>query len=201
MPSTTDIANSALLKLGEVVITSLDDDDTKAARTLAAIFDMRRDALIRKFNWSFAMKRTTLSALASGPSWGYTYAYQMPADCLRVVQINDLWVIPSLSDFIGGPDSEPYAIDGREIHTDFSAPLKIRYLYRVTNPGYFDACFVEALAYDLAVEACEAITQSNTKKGDMRAGLKDEILQAIRANAIELPPQAVADDAWLASRF
>lgn len=201
MASNTDIANSALYKLGEDPITSLDDDTTKAGRTMAHLFELRRDALIRKYNWSFALTRTTLSALATSPSWGYTYAYQMPVDCLRIVQVNDLWVIPGSADFIGGPDSEPYSIDGREIHSDFSAPLKIRYLKKVTNPGHFDVCFVETLAYDLALEACEAITQSNTKKDGLARGFMEEIRAAIRANAIELPPQAIADDSWIASRF
>jgi hypothetical protein len=200
MASDVQIANSALTKLGAARITAL-TDNTKEAREINAIYELRRNRLLRAFNWSFAMTRTTLSALADAPSWGYSYKYQMPSDCLRVVQIDDYWVIPSTSDFIGGPDTEPYTIEGREIHTDISAPLKIRYIKRITNPGTFDDCFVVVLAYDLAFEACEAITQSSTKKADMRQGKRDELLEAIRANAIELPPQAIADDSWLASRF
>lgn len=200
MASDVQIANSALTKLGAARITAL-TDNTKEAREINAIYELRRNKLLRSFNWSFAMTRAQLSALADAPSWGYSYQYQLPADCVRVVQVNDLWVIPSAADFIGGPDSEPYQIEGRTIVTDFSAPLKIRYVQKVTNPGTFDDCFVETLAYDLAHEACEAITQSSTKKADMRQGRKDEIMEAIRANAIELPPQTMADDSWIASRF
>jgi hypothetical protein len=200
MASSVEIANSALTKLGETRITSL-TDNVKGAREINAIFEIRRNRLLRSFNWSFAMKRTQLSALSDAPSWGYALQYQLPADCLRVVQVNDLWNIPGLSDFMGGPDEEPYRIEGRTIVTDFTAPLKIRYVRKVTNTEEFDACFTEVFAYDLAVEACESITQSNTKKQDLKDGRRTEIVEAIRANAIELPPQVVPDDSWIASRF
>lgn len=200
MASSVEIANSALTKLGEKRIMSL-EDNVKGAREINAIFELRRDKLLRTFNWSFAMKREQLNALADAPSWGYALQYQFPSDCLRMVQINDVWVIPSASDFVGGPDAEPYQIEGRRILTDWTAPLKVRYIRRVTNPGEFDAAFVEAFAYDLAHEICESITQSSTKKESMALGRKNEIADAIRANAIELPPQVIADDSWLASRF
>lgn len=200
MASSVDIANSALTKLGESRITSL-SDNVKAAREINAIYTLRRDKLLRSFNWSFAMERTTLPALDEEPAWGYSYLYQLPTDCLRVVQVDDIWVIPGLADYMGGPDAEPFKITGRRIETDIGAPLKIRYLKRVTNTADFDACFVEAFAYDLAHETCEAITQSSTKKQAMREGKRDEILEAIRANAIELPPQQIPDDSWIMSRL
>lgn len=200
MASSVDIANSALSKLGEARITTL-EDNVKPAREINAIFTLRRDALLRAFNWNFAMKRSSLPALSDAPAWGYTVAYQLPSDCLRMVQVNDVWVIPGLSDYMGGPDDQPFRIEGQNIVCDFSAPLKVRYLRRVTNSGEFDASFVEAFAYDLAFEACEAITQSNTKKEALLFGKNEEIKKAIRANAIELPPQPIPDDSWVISRL
>lgn len=201
MASSVDIANSALTKLGEDRITSL-SDNVKAAREINAVFTLRRDKLLRSYNWSFAMKRASLPALSDAPDWGYSLAYQLPSDCLRVVQVNDIYSIPGIGDFIGaGPDEEPYRIEGQTIVTDFTAPLKVRYIRRITNTAEFDACFVEAFAYDLALETCEAIKQSTTMKESLMVGRKNEILEAIRANAIELPPQVQADDSWIASRF
>lgn len=200
MASSVDIANSALTKIGEARITSL-DDNVKAAREINAIFTMRRDKLLRSYNWNFAMKRTSLSALADGPAWGYTYAYQQPSDCLRMVQVGDVWVIPGLGDFLGGPDDQLFRIEGNQIVTDLSAPLYVRYVRRVTNSGEFDAAFVECFATDLAYMTCESIKQSTTMKESLREDRNDAIKEAIRANAIELPPQVIGDDAWIASRF
>jgi hypothetical protein len=199
MASSVEIVNSALTKLGAKRITSL-TDNVKEAREMNALYELRRDFLLRSYNWSFAMTRTSLPALSDAPAWGYAVAYQLPTDCLRVVQVNDLWQIPGMSDAMGGPDAEPYKIEGRQIVTDFSAPLKLRYVKRVTNTGEFDAAFAESLACDLALNACEAITQSNTKKESAREDFKATIRAAIRANAIELPPEEIPDDSWMASR-
>ena len=173
----------------------------KAAREINAIFELRRDYLLRTHNWSFAMTRASLPALDETPAWGYTTLYQLPTDCLRVVQVNDTWVVPGLADYTSGPDSEPYKITGRRIETDIGAPLKLRYIKRVTDPAQFDAAFVEVFASDLADQVCEALTQSNTKREATRAVLRQSLLEAVRSNAIELPPEAIPDDSWVLSRL
>lgn len=200
MASNVEIANSALTKVGSTRITSL-TDNVKAAREINAIFELRRDYLLRTHNWSFAMTRASLPALDETPAWGYTTLYQLPTDCLRVVQVNDTWVVPGLADYTSGPDSEPYKITGRRIETDIGAPLKLRYIKRVTDPAQFDAAFVEVFASDLADQVCEALTQSNTKREATRAVLRQSLLEAIRSNAIELPPEAIPDDSWILSRL
>lgn len=200
MASNVEIANSALTKVGAARITAL-TDNVKAAREINAIFELRRDYLLCTHNWSFAMTRTSLPALDETPAWGYTYLYQLPTDCLRVVQVNDTWVVPGLADYTSGPDSEPYKITGRRIETDIGAPLKLRYIKRVTDPAQFDAAFVEVFASDLADQVCEALTQSNTKREATRAVLRQSLLEAVRSNAIELPPEAIPDDSWILSRL
>jgi len=200
MASNGEMANSALTKLGASRITAL-TDNVKAAREINAIFELRRDYLLRTHNWSFAMTRASLPALDETPAWGYTTLYQLPTDCLRVVQVNDTWVVPGLADYTSGPDSEPYKITGRRIETDIGAPLKLRYIKRVTDPAQFDAAFVEVFASDLADQVCEALTQSNTKREATRAVLRQSLLEAVRSNAIELPPEAIPDDSWILSRL
>ena len=200
MASNVEIANSALTKLGASRITAL-TDNVKAAREINAIFELRRDYLLRTHNWSFAMTRASLPALDETPAWGYTTLYQLPTDCLRVVQVNDTWVVPGLADYTSGPESEPYKITGRRIETDIGAPLKLRYIKRVTDPAQFDAAFVEVFASDLADQVCEALTQSNTKREATRAVLRQSLLEAVRSNAIELPPEAIPDDSWILSRL
>jgi hypothetical protein len=200
MASNVEIANSALTKVGSTRITAL-TDNVKAAREINAIFELRRDYLLRTHNWSFAMTRASLPALDETPAWGYTTLYQLPTDCLRVVQVNDTWVVPGLADYTSGPDSEPYKITGRRIETDIGAPLKLRYIKRVTDPAQFDAAFVEVFASDLADQVCEALTQSNTKREATRAVLRQSLLEAVRSNAIELPPEAIPDDSWILSRL
>lgn len=199
MASSVDIVNSALTKLGAKRIMDLSDTQ-KEAREMNAIFEIRRDYLLRTYNWSFAMKRASLSALVSEPEWGYTLEYQIPTDCLRVVQVNDYWDVPGFADYHNSPDEEMYRIEGSKIRTNLGAPLKIRYIRKVTNSGEFDAAFNEVLACDLAFNCAEALTQSNSKKESAREDRRDAIMMSVRSNAIELPPQMIPDSSWVLSR-
>jgi hypothetical protein len=200
MASSVEISNSALTKLGAKRIMDLADTQ-KEAREINAIFTIRRDYLLRCYNWSFAMKRASLSALVTTPISGYTTEYQLPSDCLRVVQVSDHWDIPGMADYLNSPDEEMYRIEGKKILTNLGAPLKIRYSRQVTNTGDFDSAFVEVFASDLAFTVAEALTQSNSKKEAAREDRREAIMMAIRSNAIELPPQMLPDSSWVLSRF
>lgn len=204
MASEVGIVNSALTKLGAARIISLDANQ-KEAREMKALYVMRRDALLRAHFWNFARKRASLPALVDGPEWGYAYAYQLPADFLCLRQVNDFWLVPGLADYMNAPDSEPYKLetidDQRVIVTDYGPPLKVAYTWRVENAGVFDPLFAELLACDLAFNCAEALTQSNTKKEAAREDMAQALLAARRANAIELPPEAIADDSWILSRL
>ena len=193
MASQVGIANRALTKLGSARITSL-DEDSKAAATLNSMYDDVLDACLREHVWSFAKTRAQLAALADAPLFGFGYQYRLPADFIRLIQIGQFLVYPK-TDTRG-----LFSIESGNILTDLQAPLYIRYLKRVTDPNAMDALFREAFACRLAIEACEAITQSSTKRQAAWAEHDRAIAQAIRVNAIERPSQPVGDDTWLESR-
>lgn len=199
MASQVEIANRALTKLGAARIISFDDDN-KQARAIKSMFAMLRDAEMRSYLWSFTIRRTSLAALSSTPSWGFKYEYQLPSDCLKVIQVNDYYTGPSMGDYRNQPTAE-FAIEGKKILTDFVAPLKIKYCARVEDTTQWGDAFVEAFACKLAYELAEDLTQSNTKKESVGNDYQRAISLAIRANAIEQPPQDMPDDSWMLSRI
>lgn len=200
MASQTAIANLALTKLGSASkITSLTDNSV-AARAIYGVYDIARRALLRRYQWSFAITRASLPALAAAPAWGFARQFQLPADFLRIVQVNDVFAVPALNDYVDG-DTSAWAIEGQLILTDFSAPLKIRYVRDVTDESTFDALFVMALASLLAYQTCEQITQSNSKKQAAMVEMKRAIGDAVTTGAIEKPPQGITDDSWIVSRI
>ena len=156
MASQTEIVNRALLKLGGSPITSI-ADNSKAARVMGGLWDTVRKSELTKRFWNFALARTSLAALSDVPDWGFGVKYQLPIDFLKLVQVNDFFVSPGLQDYRNMDDS-PWAIEGQELLTDFGAPLKIRYVRDITDPGTFDALFCEVMASKLAYEGCYAIT-------------------------------------------
>ena len=158
------------------------------------IYTMVRDAELRRSHWKFAIKRAQILALATAPEWGYEYQYPLPADCLALVQVNDFYVRPMTK------QRALWSVEDGHILTDLPAPLKIRYIKRVTNAGLFDPLFVELFACKLAFEAAEPLTQSNGKKQAMAEGYKFALTEARRADAIENPPDELPNGSWLDSR-
>jgi hypothetical protein len=199
MSSQVEICNRALIKIGAGQITSI-TDNTKAARVLSSLWDSVRRAELTKRFWTFALARTSLAALATAPSWGFGYAYQLPVDFLKIAQVNDVWIAPGLVDYRNGDDS-PYAIEGGEILTDFGAPLKIRYVRDITDPGLFDQLFAEMMACALAKEACYSIMQSREGQNVALKDYDDALRAASLSNAIAKPPQGLPDDSWVLGRL
>lgn len=193
MTSEVLIANRALTKLGEARIISL-LDTSKAATTLNSMFATVRDDELRAHRWNFAKARAALPALTDKPSFGFTNAFQLPADFLSLIQIGNLLVYPRMD------TRGLFSIEGRQILTDMGAPLQVRYTRRIEEPNLFDASFIEAFACRLALESCETLTQSQTKYDRIAGMYQFAINRAVRANAIERPSQAIADDTWLEAR-
>ena len=193
MASAVSICNNALVKVGATRIIAL-SDDTKQARTLAAIFDVKRDAELAANPWTFAIKRALLPASSTPPAFGWSFAYPLPADYLALVEVGQDWA------FYGG-DTDTFAIEtdangSLAILTDQAAPLQVRYISRVTNAGLFPPLFVEAFACRLAAEICEDLTQSTSKREAAWAERKQALREARRVNAIEQPPRANPPNSW-----
>lgn len=199
MASQTQIVNLALTKLGQGRITAI-TDDSKAARAMNAVYDLEKLAELRKYRWSFALKRATLPALSTAPAWGFNYAYQLPSDYVSLIQVNDYFSVPALSDYVNSDDSL-WSVESGQIFTDLGAPLKIRYIRNVTDEGDFDPLFVQSFAAHLAYVTCEEITGSNQKRDAAAADYKQCIKDALRVNGIERPPMSTADDSWMMGRL
>lgn len=198
MASKVEVANRTLSKVGDSRITAL-TDNTKQAREINASFDIVRDAELRDHRWSFAKKRAQLAASATAPVFGFTKAFPLPTDCLRVLRVGDVSPGVDLANARNG-DSSAFAIEGRQILTDDAGPLNVIYIARIEDTTQWDASFVEVFAARLAYEVCDALTASATRKEALAAEYKERVTTATRANAIELPPQPIEDDSWVLTR-
>lgn len=198
MASQIEIANRALTKLGVARIISLQDDNEQA-RALNSMISLVTDSELRSNTWNFSVKRASLAALVTTPAFDYAREFQLPSDCLKLLWCGDVYPGPNLGDYRNAPDAE-YVIEGRKILTNLGAPLKLRYVAQVTDPTLFDALFAEALACKLAVECAESLTGSSTSRQLAWQEYDKAIRKAKRADAIEMPSQAIADDSWMLVR-
>jgi len=169
-------------------------------RAIAAVYDLIRDAELRRRKWRFSLRRTQLPALAAAPEFNYGYAYQLPADCLSILSVGDIAPGVDLSDYRTNIDADLYSVEGRTVLTDLPAPLKLRYKARITDATQFDAAFVQAFASRVAYEIAEDLTQSATKRQAAAEDYRAAIREAVAANAIEVAPTPIPDDAWVLAR-
>ncbi|MEY5098180.1 MAG: Burkholderia virus BcepC6B [Pseudomonadota bacterium] len=193
MASQVSIMNRALTHLGESTIL-LPTDNVKQARVLSAIYDDTRDAELRANRWKFAIKRTRMSALAEAPAWGYSFQYELPDNYLAMVQVNDIYVTT------GTKQKAPWSVEGRRVLTDLGAPLALRYVARIVDTTLFDALFTDSFSLRLAMNACEALTQSDTKFQKLAQLYKEAISRAVRVDAVENPPDELPSGSWITSR-
>lgn len=155
--SSTDVCNQALAHLGERPISSL-DDDTKAGRACKLHYQPVRDEVLRSHRWNFATTRATLSQLEDAPVFGWSYQYQLPADCLRVSEINDTEA--------GDRYTDEWVIEGRKILTN-AETLNLVYVKQVEDTSEFDSLFTQALAVKLAMKLSEAIRGTTGKTAEL----------------------------------
>jgi hypothetical protein len=190
MASVVGICNRALQRLGAARIASL-SDDSKNARACNNAYEPVRDALLRRYRWSFAITRVQLAADATAPietdgTVPDGNAFTLPADCLGIIPPN----MPDLD----------WTVEGRKIITDWAAPLNVRYKKIITDPNDMHADFREALALQLAAAMCEEVTQSNTKMDSIKDDIKTALADAKRNNAYEQTPDTPPDDTWITAR-
>lgn len=186
MPSVVDVVNRALDKLGYGAITSL-SDGTKAANLADRTWPIVRDQMLRDNPWNFAVKRTTTAPLSEAPSWGFSYQHELPSDLLRLLEVRDL-------------SSGEYQVEGSTVLTDESV-LYIRYIAQITDPNAYDSLFIEALSAKLALEMCEELTQSNTKKRVLAEEYREALVRARGVDAVENPPTVFEEDLWVEVRY
>lgn len=190
MGSVVDICNRALQKLGASRIVSL-TDDTVSGRACNLAYEPVRDRELRRHPWNFAIARVSLASDVATPAYGYTYSFTLPGDCLRVLP----------NDPNEGVYHTDYKVEGRKILVNDAGPIYVRYLQKITDTAQFDTLFSEALSCALAMEMCEELTQSNSKRQLAADEYKAIILEARRTNALEQIPIDAGTDTWITGRL
>lgn len=186
------IYNMALDMLDEAPVTG-PSDDTRAARLLARNYAQTRDEVLRAHPWNFAVTRALLAAASAAPAFGWTRAFPLPADCLRL--------LPVVSG--GRLDGAPVAheIEGGAVLTDALAPLAVRYVRRIGNPSEFDPLFARALAARLAVYVGHVLTGKQSYVERIGRIYDDILVEARRIDALEATPPVPLGEDWIEARY
>lgn len=197
MASQLDIANWALMLLGQGRISSLSDDSPKA-ENIAAGWDMVRDSAIDKQAWHCHIERASLPADSAAPLWGFDYQFTLASNVIRVLQVGEFYPGPDLSSNRNS-DTALFRIEGRKILTSLGAPLYVKCLVNSKDVGEWSASFARFMAADLADFLQPRTTQSDAIAARITQWRFDALVSAAASNAIEDPSDPVADDTWMAA--
>lgn len=182
------IANLAAVTVGTAARLTTPDDDTTLGRAVASVWDIERKAALRDGAWNFAVKRAALARLTEAPSHGFAYKYQLPADCLRLLEIHDL-------------HRDYWQLEGLQIHSNQDAPLKIRYVADIVEPAAFDPLFAKAFALRIACAIGNRIAGSAFKEEANWQKYREALKEARRCDAMENPPIEHAESSWIEARW
>ena len=151
MATVVSICNLALSRLGdEANISSLDGIDmSPMARACTTLYPIALGTMLDMHPWSFATRRATVARVAGMDTAPWRYAYALPADCRRPVNLElegDARGTKLFDD-----EFEVVAGDGgsRVLLTNAENP-RLRYVINDPPVGAFSATFVDALSWLLA---------------------------------------------------
>ncbi len=182
--SETQIANLALIQLGDKTITNL-LEDSEPARKMNTIYELKRDEILSVHPWNFAIAEAELAALPDPPLTQFDIAYQLPADYLRLVSLENNQI--------------EHRIVQDQLHTD-ETTIKILYIFRQTDVTKYHDAFVAAFASYLALTLAYSITQSFSMIDRMEKDYTAKLAIAKTIDAHEGTPRQVIHDEWERSR-
>jgi hypothetical protein len=200
MATQIQLVNRALTRAGAARIMDV-SENTKSGRAIAASYDGVRDSALATANWKFAMERATLAATTAQD--GYGYAYTIPADWLRFVEVRDKWIgSPLLGPRYISDYPELFQIErNRTLLTNFGPPLKARGVKRIEDASQYDPLFNDYFVLCLCVEVWEDVSRKSATKLSTIIEERNRALSIARVNnAIQEPADEIDDTSWMLSR-
>lgn len=206
--------------LGEPSIVSI-DDNIKSAITLKAIYDIVRQAELRKAVWKFAHRRVLLpsgtpplSLLPNGIPPPYAYAYQVPNECMRVLSFANTRQSLGMQNYRTGMEKFYEMGPGNWLYTSLGLGINysggstvppssqwIEYICDITDTTQFDSNFAIAFGCALAKAGCKSITGKLDMFKTAAAEYNEAMVTAAMNNAIERLPEGFADDSYTLARL
>lgn len=183
--SEVQLANLALLRLGERTITSL-EDSTTTANACNIAYSTARDALLRRHFWNFSLKRVVLAADATAPSFGFQSSFPLPSDFIRVKSIYN--------------QSSDYSIEGRNLLTDQTSSLSLVYVSKETDVTLFDPLFTDALVLLLILKIGPRIQGEGFNPAGFAQELQQVLLDAKIADAQDSSPDQLEINTFTGAR-
>jgi len=175
----TGIANLALSNLGEARIQNLTEDSSRA-RACSARIEAVIETVLRMNVWNSALERKLLTQIDT-PIFGWNYTYQLPSDCIKVVEVEPV---------------SRFQVEKKNILSNETS-LYLLYVGTPTDINNLDSLLAEAIAMKLAVEIAETLTSKEGLKNEMTQKYFIALQEARSANSRDKTPDHRERSSWL----
>ncbi|MBD9459118.1 hypothetical protein IB241_15655 [Pseudomonas sp. PDM05] len=189
MATGVSICSNALLMLGSQTINDFaDQTNLDRAKLCSNLYPTVRDDLLRSHPWNCCIKRVVLAPDAEAPAFGYSHAFELPADFSRVLEVGT-----------SGQQID-YLVEGRTIQASTTV-LELRYVFRNEVESTWDAHLVALATQAMCAALAYPVTQSSAKQAGEEQKLELMLRRARSVDGQEDPPQTMGDERLYAARF
>jgi hypothetical protein len=217
--SQVGIVNLALQHLGVGPIADIDEGSTASIAALA-VWEYILNEVLEAKDWRFAVTRVALAKNATAPTYGYLYAYDLPADFLRLAMDEDFDKNVYPLAVYGSPTTyyvydnliinnikysfkiETLGDDVKYLVTNYdnsSQDLDIKYIRKVTNPGSWSATFCMALSYRLGQQLASTLTEDKQKQDLCEKGYNKYLTKAEALNVASDSQPDLGNSDWVSA--
>ena len=180
MSSAVDICNMALGFLGADRISNFENPQTKNEQICQLFYPMVRDELLESRDWSFLIKRATLTAEpVPKPDWGFGNGFIPPVDSIRIIEVRD-----DTSTDRHSANGLHWALEHGVIVAK-AETVYIRYVSGLVPTTAYSNQFVIALAMELAAQMCTQVTENRALKGDLVVTAQDKLEKAAAMDGMQ----------------
>ena len=178
MPSSLEVVNDGLVRLGVPPLASLADQSAQAIAA-QSIYETIAKSALAEHPWSFALREEQLPKLVISDedkrNYGFDYVYQLPSDYLRV---------------IGLRSRDEYRLAGDQLYTNDKEAFTL-YVANVTEAAW-PSYFVKLVSFQFAAAVAITLTEQ-TSRADLMYRLASEQRRTARNTDSQQTPPHVFD--------
>lgn len=197
------VANLALARLGQAQTATSLESPTTTDETLCALhFPQTRKALLRAYLFNFAKEYAQLEVDdAETPAFGFSLAYSLPTDFIRLLAIGDVTINADLDhQFFDLTDQHIYTDEVSDTDDSDDSLLNVYYVKDVSTVARWDALFLQLMRLQLAKDMAYAFTLKPSLVAQIDAELADVKIQAMAAAGQEKRPRRIQRSRIIAAR-
>lgn len=168
------LCNSALMRCGAEQITALTDVNKRASAVVNQYENTLKE-ILSDSPWNFAIKRIDLMEESTTPLFGAKFQYELPKDCIRVLEIES---------------KVPYRVESGFIMTDQAGTINVKYVFYNKDACTYSGTFVKAFYLKLAEDISYLLVQSASLQSAITTEAERYLRKARSMNSQEGTPEA-----------